>query len=323
MKHFLLLSIMLIIGSICSYSQSIGINTTSPHASAVLHVESVSQGLLIPRMTTLQRDAITNEVEGLLVYDITVDQFCFYNGSNWLVLNEMVKPAGADPQTVSHTGNLTVNGNFSTGNITASNIAGANITASNVTATGTITAAEYALNATGHGPVPQGGIIMWSGLVQNIPTGWALCDGASGRPNLSGRFIVGYQSSSTDYETIGNYGGAAAVALTDVNQIPRHQHTITTGGDATIDNVAGGYIKARQNGDGLISDRLTGWTGGGPEIQGAPIYDNTGQPCQWGNFPVGCNPNYGAFIGNQPSTYPALPHENRPPYYVLAYIIKL
>ena len=37
---------------------------------------------------------------------------------------------------------------------------------------------------TGFGYVPQGGIIMWSGAIVDIPTGWALCDGTNGTPNL-------------------------------------------------------------------------------------------------------------------------------------------
>ena len=39
--------------------------------------------------------------------------------------------------------------------------------------------------------VPVGGIIMWSGATNNIPTGWALCDGQNGTPNLQDKFIVG------------------------------------------------------------------------------------------------------------------------------------
>ena len=37
--------------------------------------------------------------------------------------------------------------------------------------------------------------------------GWAFCDGMSGRPNLLGRFVVGYDPSNQDYNTIGNMGG--------------------------------------------------------------------------------------------------------------------
>ncbi|MEK9727464.1 MAG: hypothetical protein VW397_05095, partial [Candidatus Margulisiibacteriota bacterium] len=40
-------------------------------------------------------------------------------------------------------------------------------------------------------PVPQGVIVMWSGTKASIPAGWALCDGQSGRPNLTDKFIMG------------------------------------------------------------------------------------------------------------------------------------
>ena len=39
--------------------------------------------------------------------------------------------------------------------------------------------------------VPVGGIIMWSGATNNIPSGWVLCDGNNSTPNLQDRFIVG------------------------------------------------------------------------------------------------------------------------------------
>jgi hypothetical protein len=44
--------------------------------------------------------------------------------------------------------------------------------------------------AAGNG-IPKGGIIMWSGAVDQIPDGWALCDGSNGTPDLRDRFIVG------------------------------------------------------------------------------------------------------------------------------------
>ncbi|WP_110311674.1 hypothetical protein [Dysgonomonas alginatilytica] len=47
----------------------VGINTSSPHSSAALDIESITQGLLIPRMTTAQKTAIANPASGLMVYD--------------------------------------------------------------------------------------------------------------------------------------------------------------------------------------------------------------------------------------------------------------
>jgi hypothetical protein len=79
---------------------------------------------------------------------------------------------------------------------------------------------------TGFGYVPQGGIIMWSGSVASIPTGWFLCDGTNGTPNLQNRFIVG----AGDTHAPGATGGADSVTLAETN-LPSHTHSFsaTTG----------------------------------------------------------------------------------------------
>ena len=48
-----------------------------------------------------------------------------------------------------------------------------------------------ALSFEGDGAVPKGVIVMWSGEADEIPDGWALCDGSNGTPDLRSRFIVG------------------------------------------------------------------------------------------------------------------------------------
>ena len=63
--------------------------------------------------------------------------------------------------------------------------------------------------------VPVGGIIMWSGATNNIPSGWALCDGNNGTPNLQDKFIVGAGSSYAVAAT----GGSADATLVS------HSHT--------------------------------------------------------------------------------------------------
>ena len=57
---------------------NVGIGTTTPNPNAVLEMQSTSQGVLVPRMTSAQRLAIVSPTEGLMVYDITVDCFFFY-----------------------------------------------------------------------------------------------------------------------------------------------------------------------------------------------------------------------------------------------------
>jgi hypothetical protein len=68
------------------FSQSVGIGTNNPSSSAALDISHTSKGLLIPRMTTVQRNAISSPANGLLVYDIGTSGFWFYNGGTWVSL---------------------------------------------------------------------------------------------------------------------------------------------------------------------------------------------------------------------------------------------
>jgi hypothetical protein len=67
--------------------QKIGNNPTTLNPSAVLEVESTTKGFLPPRMTTVQRDAITPPPAGLTVYNITTNTLQIYNGTAWLDCN--------------------------------------------------------------------------------------------------------------------------------------------------------------------------------------------------------------------------------------------
>lgn len=67
--------------------------------------------------------------------------------------------------------------------------------------------------------IPSGLIAMWSGAVNNIPSGWILCNGSNGTPDLRDRFIVGAGSSYG----VGSRGGSEKVAL-NITQIPYHKH---------------------------------------------------------------------------------------------------
>lgn len=68
--------------------------------------------------------------------------------------------------------------------------------------------------------IPVGVITMWSGSIASIPSGWRLCDGGGGTPDLRDRFVVGAGSSYA----VGATGGANTVTL-DTTQIPSHTHT--------------------------------------------------------------------------------------------------
>lgn len=71
--------------SIIDTQAQVGINTdgSQPDNSAMLDIKSTTRGILIPRMTQAQRDAITNPVNGLLIYQTDDESFYYYNGSAW------------------------------------------------------------------------------------------------------------------------------------------------------------------------------------------------------------------------------------------------
>lgn len=60
---------------------SVGLNTITPDASALLDITSTSQGILIPRMTTAQRQAIVSPASSLMVYDTDLADFMQFDGS--------------------------------------------------------------------------------------------------------------------------------------------------------------------------------------------------------------------------------------------------
>ena len=75
-----------------TYAQ-IGINNENPDASAALDITSTTGGLLIPRMTETQRDAITSAATGLMIYQTDgTAGFYYYNGSGWATLGAATSP---------------------------------------------------------------------------------------------------------------------------------------------------------------------------------------------------------------------------------------
>ena len=113
----------------------------------------------------------------------------------------------------------------------------------------------------------SGMIILWSGAADAIPSGFVLCDGNNSTPNLSGRFVVGYDASNSDYD-VNDTGGSESVTLT-VNQIPAHTHNINLA-------VRAFYQEPRNFGvgtDGSANNSEdTGSTGGGQSHENRPPY---------------------------------------------------
>jgi hypothetical protein len=84
-----------------SYSQNVSINESgsAPHQSAILDVSSSDKGMLVPRMSSLQREMISNKATGLLVFDTTTKGFWFYDGMTWVDLSSPTFIADRDGDT--------------------------------------------------------------------------------------------------------------------------------------------------------------------------------------------------------------------------------
>lgn len=143
--------------------------------------------------------------------------------------------------------------------------------------------------------VPIGGIIMWSGSIDSIPPGWALCDGRNGTPDLRDKFIVG---AGLNYQ-VGEQGGAAQVTLT-VEQLPPHSHQGTT-------SEAGAHTHTYSG----STDRATSGFGGSDALRYPATSRQTSES------------GMHSHTFTTETTGGGQPHENRPPYYALAYIMRV
>ena len=86
MKKVFLAAVCCIMFSRAIVAQSVSINNATADASAILDIKSTNKGFLMPRMTTLQRNAIAAPAEGLKVFDTDTKTFWFYNGTEWAQL---------------------------------------------------------------------------------------------------------------------------------------------------------------------------------------------------------------------------------------------
>lgn len=147
--------------------------------------------------------------------------------------------------------------------------------------------------------VPSGGIIMWSGSIASIPSGWYLCDGLNSTPDLRDRFVVGAGST---YSVAATGGSANAIVVSHT-----HTATVTDSGHTHLSNV--------------MDDSVT------------PFFDPVSySPGGSGgvNQGVGETRNYtsrttsnttGITVGIS-TTGSSATNANLPPYYALAYIMK-
>jgi microcystin-dependent protein len=180
--------------------------------------------------------------------------------------------------------------------------------------------------------LPRGIITMWSGATNAVPSGWALCDGNNGTPNLKDRFIVGAGQSYA----VGNVGGSitqtpsvwtnaagtginvAGTAITK-DQMPWHTHSVSVGSDASVTTQRS--VQEMYDGEWLSAGHFyaTNWsstTARKPlkEFSASLSINGTG----------GNQPHYHGVTDNgHAHTAAASAIDIRPPYYALAFIMKL
>lgn len=167
--------------------------------------------------------------------------------------------------------------------------------------------------------IPKGVIVMWSGTKATIPTGWALCDGTNGTPNLINRFVFGAINA-------GATGGNNNLTLTEANipshthQTGSHTHTFSgTTGLAThghdIATTSGGV--AQPSG----AKPLSGVTAVASTTNTYKFLSNAIQ--EDGIHAHSFSGTTAGASGTTGSTGTGTAIDNRPAYYALAFIIKI
>lgn len=85
---FIISHITLMAQNIFPASGASGIGTTTPNSSSLLDIVSTTKGILIPRMTLAQRNAITTPATGLLIFQTTnTPGFYYYSGTAWTAIS--------------------------------------------------------------------------------------------------------------------------------------------------------------------------------------------------------------------------------------------
>ena len=167
---------------------------------------------------------------------------------------------------------------------------------SNILTVGTISATNIQGTLAAGGAIPSGGIILWSGAADAIPSGFVLCDGNNNTPDLRNRFVVGAGSGSS--YSVDDTGGAASVTLATAN-LPSHSHTVsgTTGNDSHSHTI-----------------QSSSSIGGGTRVTSQNSTGNTASTTS--------DTHSHSFSATTSDVGSGTAHENRPPYYALCYIMK-
>lgn len=298
---FILLFLLFLIR--CGNAQ-VGINIIAPDPNAALHIYgNREKGLLIPFMGEADRAQFqtihSNQSNGLMVYDTLLHLYYQFTGTAWQAINPWNTNRQGTEISKTTDGDVNINSTPANRN-----------------------------QFVGYGTTPVGGIIMWSGDVAQFDatgrgtgnmSGWALCDGRNSTPDLQGRFVAGYdrrttgypEHSGAEYHIMRNPGGERSHLLSSEEcGVPPHDHPIDL--NSQFDGSHQHSITAEATTD-EGSGAITG--GGDTDYNDATILTNFGTGTH--SHRIFGNSN------NNSQEDANLPHENRPPYLVLAYIMRI
>jgi len=174
--------------------------------------------------------------------------------------------------------------------------------------------------------IPIGGIIMWSGSISSLPNNWKFCDGTNGTPDLRGRFVLSSgQGSGLTNRTTGQTGGVETVTLTE-EQMPTHKHGVSaetneTGGHSHTASVTDPGHN-HQQGSGRNGSSSGPWWGF--DIYGYSPVVNTETNTTGISVSIDTKGVHKHTITvTETSKGSGTAHENMPPFYVLAFIMRV
>jgi hypothetical protein len=182
------------------------------------------------------------------------------------------------------------------------------------------TTALAALETYVNARMPTGFIGMWSGSIATIPTGWLLCNGTNGTPDLRDRFIVGAGST---YAVAATGGSANAVVVTHnhggtTSAEGSHSHTFSgnTGGQSANHTHSMGYYMDDSNGNNGYLGIVDGDNAQSSDYQTGGTSNDHSHGFS-GTTSAGSSHSHTITSDGVSGT-----NQNLPPYYALAYIMK-
>lgn len=222
---------------------------------------------------------------------INIAEGCAPSGINNAIRELMAQvkdmQSGTDSDNFAVGGNLTVTG-----------------TATGTTPSITDDTTKFATTAFVRDIVPTGVIVMWSGTVATIPSGWLICDGTNSTPDLRDRFVIGARQDNSGVANTNVTGSLTQTGGTKDAIVVSHTHTATSS------------VTDPGHKHGMRTDSAT-INAGTPEsrFRGSNAFNTTGD--------LMATATTGITVATSISTEGSSgTNQNLPPYYALAFIMK-